>query len=438
MVQQLVSPADTTPRPAASPVSDSLTLDDAIQLARDRNPRLAASRNELEAAESRTRLAAAARRPLVRVSGFVSRYDRDQRLLPPTGPGQPITYARQAGGGEAALELPLFTGGRLVEEQGAAESTRDARRHTLDRSGEELEYQVAATFFGILRQQQVVASIRFSVEVLEAHERTVMELMEAGKAARVDVLRTRVRLADLRQRLLAEENDLDVEKKVLAYLMAWDPSREIPPLSGRLALKPIDEDVEAAVSRALAGRGDVDAARATRTAQEHRLRASEAIRRPAIHLQGSFTERWAIAPEDPAEGADLSATLGFIGLTVSFPLFDSGRTSARIEEAGALLAAADQELRDVEARVRLEVEEAVLGIRSGRGRVEATEASIQQGQETLRIEREKYRLGKGSLTDVLDAQSELLTAETAYYGALAEYNTAIARYRLVTGGDVIE
>ncbi len=423
------------PAPASALLQapDSLSLEVAIETALEHNARVAASHRELDAAKGRTRAAAANRYPVLGLSGSVSRYTTGQRLLPPTAPGQSLVFTEQAGGIDLALDVPVFLGGRLTEQLRAAEMGETVYAQRLERAGGELEYQVASTFFAILRQDRVVESVRFSVGALEAHERIVTEMMAAGKAARVDVLRTQVRLADLRQRLLVEESALQVQRKVLAYLMGEDGPEALPPLEGTLELAPFQEDTEAGLARALSGRPDLEAVRAVRSAQEHRVGAARAARWPALHLRGSFAERWAIDPLSRPEGADASPSLGSIGLVLSLPLFDGGRISAQVAEERALLAAAEERVRDTEALVRLQVEEAVLEVRSERGRVEATETSIQQAQETLRIEQEKYRLGKGSITDVLDAQSELLAAETAYYGALAEYNTAIARYRLVTG-----
>lgn len=59
--------------------------------------------------------------------------------------------------------------------------------------------------------------------------------------------------------------------------------------------------------------------------------------------------------------------------------------------------------------------------------------SIEQAQESLRIEREKYELGKGSITDVLDAQAALLEAQMVYYHALVDYSSAVAQWRLAIG-----
>ena len=95
--------------------------------------------------------------------------------------------------------------------------------------------------------------------------------------------------------------------------------------------------------------------------------------------------------------------------------------------------ATQERVRLLELQIRLDVTTAVSDLESSAERVRATENAIAQARESLRIEREKYDPGKGSITDVLDAQSALLDAQTSYYGALAEHNAAIAQLRLAVG-----
>jgi outer membrane protein TolC len=59
--------------------------------------------------------------------------------------------------------------------------------------------------------------------------------------------------------------------------------------------------------------------------------------------------------------------------------------------------------------------------------------TIEQAEENLRIESGKYTLGKGSMTDVLDAQTALLESQTHYHRALADYHVALARLKLAKG-----
>jgi outer membrane protein TolC len=96
--------------------------------------------------------------------------------------------------------------------------------------------------------------------------------------------------------------------------------------------------------------------------------------------------------------------------------------------------AAQERLRRLELQVQLDVETAVLNIGSAAQRVVATEKAIEQAEESLRIEREKYDLGRGSITDVLDAQSALLDSQTNYFRAVADHSTALAQLKLAVGG----
>jgi outer membrane protein TolC len=117
------------------------------------------------------------------------------------------------------------------------------------------------------------------------------------------------------------------------------------------------------------------------------------------------------------------------------PIFEGGRIEARVKEQRAKLAAAQERLRKLELQVRLDVETAVLNIVSSKDRVLATQTAIEQGEESLRIERQKYDAGRGAIVDVLDAQAALLELQTSYYQALAEFNTALAQLRLATGDE---
>lgn len=107
---------------------------------------------------------------------------------------------------------------------------------------------------------------------------------------------------------------------------------------------------------------------------------------------------------------------------------------AKVEEERATLAAAQERLRKLELQIRTDVETAVLEVRSSSERVKSLSKAIEQARESLRIERQKYDLGMGSMTDVLDAQSALLQAETNYYRAMADFRTALARLDFATGG----
>jgi len=168
-------------------------------------------------------------------------------------------------------------------------------------------------------------------------------------------------------------------------------------------------------------------------AQAKRVDAARAGRWPTVTAEGSYGKRWATRALSRRLNGSSTEDAGSVGAVVDVPLFEGGRISARIREESAKLHAAQERLRQLELQVRLDVERAVLNVQSNRARVLAQQKAIEQGKESLRIEREKYDMGRGSITDVLDAQSALLDAQTSYYRSLAEYNTSIAELRLAMG-----
>ncbi|MCA1793504.1 MAG: TolC family protein [Desulfobacteraceae bacterium] len=179
------------------------------------------------------------------------------------------------------------------------------------------------------------------------------------------------------------------------------------------------------VAIALNQRSDYLAARTRLEAQARRVDAARAEYWPAVSLTAGYGVRMAGSGEDEDVGA--------AGLGLSVPLFDGNRISARIRQERTTLAAGQERLRKLELEIKKDVETAVLDINSSSQRVNAVQQAVEQARESLRIERMKYELNSGSLTDVLDAQSALLQSETNYARAVADFHTAAAKLRLATG-----
>lgn len=356
--------------------------------------------------------------------------------------------------GDIILRLPLFTGGRIRSEISAADLLSQAATHRFARSWEELIFNVSSTFYTILAQRPLIDSLQFSIKALKRQRQRALDMMRVGKAARVDVLRTEVRISDVDQRLVREQTVFQIQRRLLATLMGIDTGGWSVVVQGDLRLNRRVPDVHGAIAMAYAERGDYRAARASVEAQVMRIAAARAAWRPSVSLQGSYGTRVAAGVTDNAAafinrlmrslpGQSLTnfnsppvstqLPVGNIGLIADFPVFDGGKISAQVREQQARLASAQANLRKLELQIRLDVETAMLNVRSAQLRVQATRKAIEQSEESFRIESEKYDLGKGSITDVLDAQAAMLDAQTNYYRGLADYNIALAQLGLATG-----
>jgi len=369
----------------------------------------------------------------VRTVGGYTRFQDDQRLSPATQNGELGVFTQDVFNADLVLSLPLYTGGRITNEIRASELLRQSVEHRLARTRDEIVFNVSSVFYSILGQRHVIESLEFSRKTLDEHRKRVNDLIAAQKAAKVDLLRTEVRLADLDQRIVRERNTLAIQQRVLLNLMGVEDIQERFDVQGELASSEVKVNLEESLGAAQAQRSDYLSAQAGYEAQARRVEVARGGHWPTVSLRGSYGGRWAGHASDAPGGTDRVEDVGTIGLSIDIPLFEGGRVSAQVRQEQARLRAAQERLRKLELLVGLDVQSAVLNITSARERITATEKSIEQAKESLRIEQEKYALGKGSITDVLDAQTALLEAQTSYYRALADYNIAIAQLRLATG-----
>lgn len=412
---------------------DPLTLKQAIETALANNPDVAARGWDASAALARRDQAFGARLPRVGIVGGYTHTLDEQRLISASRDGDSGLFGRDIVSSDLVVSLPLFTGGRLVNQVKAADLLGQSAEQRLARSREELVFNVSSVFNGILAQGLVIESLEFSRKILTEHITRVDALIAAQKAAKVDRLRTEVRLADIEQQLVREKNTQSIQRRTLADLLGFRGLEEELSLQGDLTMRgkiPLPE-LETALSTAWESREDFQAARSSLEAQAKNVDVARSGHLPTLSVQGAYGGRWAAGPTTGT--GDAQGDVGSLGLILEVPILEGGQVDANIREQKADLAAAQERLRLLQLQVGLEVETALSNVESSNERAAAIRKSLAEAKESLRIEQLKYNLGKGVIVDVLDAQAALLQSETSYYRILAEYHTAVAQLKLAMG-----
>ena len=406
--------------------NEPVNLEHAIKIGLANNPGLSASAWDTETARAEQDIAKAELLPRINAVAGYTRYMDDQRLAPVSGPGQSGKFSNDILSGDLVLTMPLFTAGRLQNQVKARDFFLLSSEHKLVRTRQELVFNISSVFYSILAQQKVIESLEFSQKALAEHRRRVEQLIDAEKAAQVDLLRTEVRLADVEQKLINERNTFVIQHSVLAELLGVE-GREIE-ITGQLQIGSRDVDVREGIYNAYTQRPDLQSIESELKAQERLVDSAKAQHWPQIDLQAAYGGRWA-ADAVTSKSDDT----GSVGVALTLPIFEGGRIDATVRREKSRLTAAQQRARALKLRIQQEVKSASSTVESNLARIQTTEKSIEQAQESLRIESQKYELGKGAIVDVLDSQAALLEAQTNYYQVLADYNIAVARWKLATG-----
>jgi outer membrane protein len=415
-------------------LSTPLKIDQLISMLLEQNPDISASKWNEKAAESRLDTAERARLPVVTAEGGYQYYSDRQRLVQARYNGEIGNFDRNIYRGDLVARLPLFTGGRISSDIKASEFQLDGVRARSLLTRDQLIFTAKSIFYSILAQEDLINSLNFSLKALQQQRKTIEQMMMVRKAARVDLLRIEVRIVNLEQSIVKEENTFTVLRRTLANLLGMRSQDDLK-VQGSLALDGRIFDKRALLLKAFEQRPDFKAIRADMQAQGMKVSVAKADYLPTVSLVGSYGIRGNGNQADEQKGARSTNDMVYGGVAVSIPIFDL-RIPSRVSEEKAKLQALEDQVRKIELQVGLDVETSLLDVTSSIKRVRANEKAVEQAKESLRIEQQKYSYAKGSVTDVLDAQSALLQAETNYSRALADYQIARARLELSTGGSL--
>lgn len=393
----------------------ALSLDDCLREALSANHAVRMRGAENDAAAARARAATANRRPRLGMQATAQHTTDSLRVRPITANSQGGVFADDIWQLSGVVSVPLYAGGRLAAEQAAHQLLAEAAAGELAFFRQALAVRVVALFEEALAAQAVIRSLDQARATLRAQLERIDAFLRQQKAAEVDRLRVAVRLARVDQSAIEARSRFEVLQATLAVLMGRDPAAPWS-ITGELEEFVRNED---ATAIDLSERADEGAARARAGASRQAERAATAGYLPSIEAAAVWGPRSDFSRREHYE-------TGYVGLTLSWNVWNLGRTSARVAEARAVARQREEAANETRLQRRLELATASAGVRSAAARLDASRLAVEQASESLRIEQRKYDLGQGTIVDVLDAQSAALEAASLRARALADHAISLA------------
>ncbi|MDZ7288443.1 MAG: TolC family protein [candidate division KSB1 bacterium] len=165
--------------------AQTLSLDDCIRLALQKNPRLASAGYGINAAEQQIKAAGALRRPIVSFAAGAS-------FAPLKGLDPALT---EGGEYEGLVEIkqPLFDGTIKPAQQQAEVNLRQAA-NAKTRAAADIRLEVRLAYIDLLRTQRQYALTQGSITDLQSYLETVRALAYGGAVPKTDIARAEIQL----------------------------------------------------------------------------------------------------------------------------------------------------------------------------------------------------------------------------------------------------
>jgi outer membrane protein len=315
--------------------------------------------------------------------------------------------------------------GSLVQ---SADLHAQARDQDTEATRTQILLAVNQAYFGELRAEALLKVAQETVAARQLVADQVAALARSNLKSTLDVSFANVNLADAKLLLVAAHNNIDAAQAQLANALGIPAqaqqggfilSPEPPP-------GPLPDTVQPLVAQALRDRPEAAALRLEQTSAERAAKAERDLYFPTVSAVG-------VAGVVPTGVPQVPGRYAAIGVNVNIPIFNGHLFAARQTEAELRAQAAAQNLRDLENRIRRDVEVAYLDATTGFQRIGLTTELLQQARLAADLAQSRYDIGLGSIVELSQAQLNVTAAEIASSSAEFDYQTERANLAFQTG-----
>jgi outer membrane protein len=415
--------------PAALAAQERLvTLEEAIRLAREKDPAVVQATGAVRSANANVLQARGSFLPSLsaNASRGTSFSEGPSRVDPVTGEivSGDITSGTVNFGLSSSIEL--FTGfrrgGQIRDARAGLRQQEASLQHQLAQSA----LRVSTIFFEALSATELIRAREASV----AREEQKLRIAEARLATRgttiSDSLQAVVSLAEARLALLSQRTRLATAEANLARAVGLDGRVGVRADTSLFALAPAP-DADALIAEALERSPAVRRTEAAVQAAQARLTTARAAYFPTLSLSGSTA--WSGSDRtDFALFGSRSLSLG-----VSWSLFNRFGRETQITQQRMALESALAEAEDARRQVMAQLVAQLANLGAARERIAVTELSVEAARANVNVQIERYRLGTITITELGLAQDALNRAEEQGVSARFEYLRAKAEIEAIIG-----
>jgi outer membrane protein len=474
---------------AQQPQQGTLTLEDAVTLARRNNPAFLAQKNDAAVADWSVREAYGALLPGASAStSFSYQASGTPRVGFFTGSDLGVTETPAYYISNYTLGVNYSLSGSTLIAPGRAKASRNAVDAGIVAADFGLVAEVTRQYLSVLRAQDGVTLAKQELERAEDNRRLADARVRVGAATPIELKQAEVEKGRAEVTLLQTENLVRTERLRLMQGLGLDMNTDVE-LTTQFAIADIPWTQEELINAALQAHPNLLAARANQKASDAGVKMARSAYLPTLNMsagvsgytreagstsslitqaqqsavaareQCEFFNAVAAGSSGPIPGYPQNCPSGVLTpdverqiissnnvfpfnytrepfaaqLQLSLPIFSGFSRERQVEQAKADAADARYQLRGEELRLRADVATAYLNATTAKQSVALEERNKDLAEDQLRLARERYRVGVAAFLELQDAATIKARADRAYLNAIYSFHESMAALENAVG-----
>lgn len=400
-----------------------MTAEQAVSDALQNNVRMKNADNDLEAARQTKKQAFTKYFPTVSATGIG--YMADKGLLEMSlAPGMEMSMLKNGIMGGVSAQLPLFTGGRILNANRLADVGVETSRQQRRMSHNEVVLTAETYFWQAVMLKEKLKTVEAVERQLDKFAKDADAAVAAGVTDRNDLLQVNLKKNETRSNRITLENALTTAKRLLAQYTGHDgDSIDVSAdMSGGLPPSPLQ--LYAEPQTALANTAEYALLEQNVKANRLKYKMTVGQNLPSVAIGGGYMY-------DDLMDKSHQFWLGFA--TVSIPLSGWWGGSHEMKKQRLAVRNAENTLQDNSQLLVIGMENKWNDMNDAYRKIGIAMESIAQAEENLRLHDDYYRAGTATMSDLLEAQTLYQNSRSAYVEAYAEYQIKKREYLQATG-----
>jgi outer membrane protein TolC len=318
------------------------------------------------------------------------------------------------------IQQPLFNPDQLFRRSAVKNQLRAAEEQ-LKGTTSYARFQVKDTYYQLLLTDERLSVIHISLKAAQRNEEQARDLREQGMISKADYLAASVRVRDLESRQSEAEDQLQLVRENLRFLLG---------MGEEIVIKPTDSLRMASASGASIT-DDPAVENSTLKALQYQIEAAEEMVKsskfsfiPSLNAFGSYEFNDNVMFGTRGESY-------FVGATLKWDLFSGFSNAGKVMQSRAELKKATVAYRSQSLKTQMEIKQARRSVIQAQKQFNFAEASAEQAAEDFRIRLDRYEQGMETTSDLLLAEARLSENRLQRLNALYQYNISLARLELL-------
>ncbi|WP_455474977.1 TolC family outer membrane protein [Bartonella sp. B30(2025)] len=380
------------------------TLMDAFSKAYIQNPKLNNERAAVRIADDDVVIARSVLLPQVEGTG---NYGRSKPLMGPYNTSGSIGIR---------LNQRLFDGFISLNTFSSAQVKLQAQREYLRNIEQNVFLETVTAYADVYKARRIAELRKENLSALEEQVRSNKAKLDVGEGGRVDLSQAEAARSVAVSELSLARADVKSAEAVYRQVVGSDPEKLQHPAAAKGL--PINLDIAHKISVVM--HPAILYAKYLVDASFYNVKAKEGTLLPKVDLFAT-TSYNRIYDGPGKDGVSKS-----VGLSLSVPIFEGGRTSAQIRQSREQLEQAHLQLSLAQSNIRQTLTSAWFQLESARASVIAYNNSVRAAKIALKGRVQENRVGQATTLDVLNSRTQLINAQIAL--AIAERNAVVASY----------